>query len=237
MITLYHAPNSRSSRFLWLLEELGQPYTTRIVSIRRGDDAGHPDPAYRKIQPHGKVPAIDHDGTIVFESSAIALYLADAFPEAKLGPPIGDPLRGAFVTWLAYYGGVMETDRASGRHASDRLEAEDHADARAAAGQRHRDVLAPAGLDRVDHDLVADVVIADQVGLVQVDVELDRLTGARRDADDRLGDRRAGAEDRALANRHVVVAVLVEQRLLIRALRGDPAVELEVIAGVAAGAV
>ncbi len=108
MITLYHAPNSRSSRFLWLLEELGQPYETKLISIRRGDGTGRQDEAYRKIQPHAKVPAIDHDGTIVFESSAIALYLADAFPEAQLGPRIGDPRRGAFVTWLAYYTGVME---------------------------------------------------------------------------------------------------------------------------------
>ena len=35
MLTLYHAPNSRSSRFLWLLEEIGQPYTVQVVSMRR----------------------------------------------------------------------------------------------------------------------------------------------------------------------------------------------------------
>jgi glutathione S-transferase len=108
MITLYHAPLSRSSRFVWLLEELGQPYATKVVSIRRRDGSSEQDPAYRQIQPHGKVPAIDHDGVIVFESTAIALYLADAFPAANLGPKIGDPTRGAFVTWLAYYSGVME---------------------------------------------------------------------------------------------------------------------------------
>jgi glutathione S-transferase len=108
MITLYHAPNTRSSRFVWALEEIGQPYTTRLVSIRRHDGSSQQDPEYRKIQPHGKVPAIDHDGVIVFESSAIALYLADAFPEAGLGPRIAEPTRGAFVTWLAYYTGVME---------------------------------------------------------------------------------------------------------------------------------
>jgi glutathione S-transferase len=108
MITLYHAPSSRSARFVWLLEELSQPYTIKLVSIRRRDGSSAQDPAYRQIQPHGKVPAIDHDGTIVFESSAIALYLADAFPAAHLGPGIGEPTRGAFVTWLAYYSGVME---------------------------------------------------------------------------------------------------------------------------------
>jgi glutathione S-transferase len=108
MLTLYHAPNSRSSRFVWLLEELGEPYTLKLVSIRRRDGSSEQDPAYRAIHPHGKVPALDHDGTIVFESSAIALYLADAFPAAGLGPRIGAPTRGAFVTWLAYYTGVME---------------------------------------------------------------------------------------------------------------------------------
>lgn len=108
MITLYHAPNSRSSRFVWLLEELGQPYEVKLVSIRRRDGTSDQDPEYRKIHPHGKVPAIVHDGVKVFESTAIALYLADAFPEAELAPRIGDPNRGPFLTWLAYYTGVME---------------------------------------------------------------------------------------------------------------------------------
>lgn len=108
MLKLYHAPSSRSSRFIWLLEEIGQPYSIEVVSIRRRDGSGQQDPAYRRIHPHGKVPALEHDGSIVFESAAIALYLADAFPEARVGPRIGEPTRGAFVTWLAYYAGVVE---------------------------------------------------------------------------------------------------------------------------------
>src|SRR5919204_7061843 len=98
MITLYHAPKSRSSRFIWLLEELGEPYELKLVSIRRRDGSGHAEGAeYRRIQPHGKVPAIVHEGATVFESSAIALYLGDAFPKAGLGAPIGDPKRGPYV--------------------------------------------------------------------------------------------------------------------------------------------
>jgi glutathione S-transferase len=109
MITLYHALNSRSSRMIWLLEEIGEPYELSMVAIRRRDSKDDPrDPAYRKIHPHGKVPAIEHGGAIVFESAAVALYLADAFPAARVGPRIGEPTRGAFVTWLAYYAGVME---------------------------------------------------------------------------------------------------------------------------------
>ncbi len=108
MITLYHAPRSRSSSIVWLLEELGEPYRIEITPIIYGDGRGEPAPeSYRHIHPHKKVPAIDHDGTIVFESAAIALYLADAFPKAGLAPPIGDKRRGPYVTWLAYWAGPM----------------------------------------------------------------------------------------------------------------------------------
>lgn len=106
MITLYHATKSRSSRFLFLLEELGAPYTVKPVSIRRGDGSGKADP--ENPHPHGKVPAIKDDGVLVYESSAIALYLTDKFPQADLGPAIGDPKRGPYLSWLAYYTGVLE---------------------------------------------------------------------------------------------------------------------------------
>jgi glutathione S-transferase len=108
MITLYHAPRSRSSSIVWLLEEIGEPYNIEITPIVYGDGHGTPAPeSYRHIHPHKKVPAIDHDGVIVFEGSAIALYLADAFPKAGMAPAIGDPRRGPYVTWLAYLAGVI----------------------------------------------------------------------------------------------------------------------------------
>src|SRR5271166_4110426 len=58
--------------------------------------------------PHGKVPFLKDGASMVFEQTAIALYLADKFPDARLGPAIGDPARGAFLTMLAYYSGVLE---------------------------------------------------------------------------------------------------------------------------------
>jgi len=106
MITLFHAPRSRSSRFIFLLEELRAPYEIKTVNIRRGDGSGMRDEA--NPHPHGKTPAILDDGVLVFESSAIALYLTDKFPKAEIGPVVGDPLRGPYVSWLAYYSGVME---------------------------------------------------------------------------------------------------------------------------------
>jgi glutathione S-transferase len=108
MITLFHAPHSRSARFIWLLEELGAPYELKIVTIRRSDGTGAVDPA--NPHPHGKVPAIrdSDDGSVVFESPAIALYLTDKFPKAGIGPLVGDKQRGAYLTWLSYYTGVLE---------------------------------------------------------------------------------------------------------------------------------
>jgi glutathione S-transferase len=106
MLTLYHAPQSRSSRILWLLEEIGEPYTIEQMDIRRGNGTGAPDP--RNVHPDKKVPALVHDGQLVTESAAICLYLTDTFPKARLGPLPGDAKRGAYLSWLAYYPGVIE---------------------------------------------------------------------------------------------------------------------------------
>jgi glutathione S-transferase len=106
MLTLHHAPQSRSSRILWLLEELGAPYEIRLTDIPRPDGSGAADPG--NPHPDKKVPALVDDGVLVTESAAIILYLTDKFPSAGIGPLTGDPLRGAHLTWLAYYAGVIE---------------------------------------------------------------------------------------------------------------------------------
>ena len=106
MITLFHRPKTRSTRFIFLLEELEAPYAIRIVTTRNHDGTGAVDPA--NPHPHGKVPAISDDGVVVFESPAIALYLTDKFPKNRIGPLVGDGGRGAYLSWLAYYTGVLE---------------------------------------------------------------------------------------------------------------------------------
>jgi glutathione S-transferase len=106
MITLFHRSKSRSTRFIFLLEELEAPYQIKRVTIKSRDGSGGIDPS--NPHPHGKVPAITDDGALVFESSAIALYLTDKFRKHDLGPAVGDPKRGEYLSWLAYYTGVME---------------------------------------------------------------------------------------------------------------------------------
>jgi glutathione S-transferase len=106
VLTLYHAPKSRSSRIVWLLEELAATYVLAITDIPRMDGTGAPDPA--NPHPDKKVPALVDDGVLITESIAIVQYLTDKFPAADLGPSIRDPNRGPYLSWLAYYAGVIE---------------------------------------------------------------------------------------------------------------------------------
>jgi glutathione S-transferase len=114
-LTLYHAAPSRSSIALWMLEEIGQPYDIKLLRLSEGDNF---KPDYLAINPMGKVPALKHGDTVITEVAAICTYLADAFPDAKLAVPIGDPRRGVYLKWLFFGPGCFEpavTDRAAPR--------------------------------------------------------------------------------------------------------------------------
>jgi glutathione S-transferase len=114
-VTLFHCPNSRSTGTLNLLEELGAPYSLHVMNMKAREQR---DPAYLAINPMGKVPAIKHGDALITEQVAIYIYLADLFPQAGLAPSIGDPLRGPYLRWLAFYGSCFEpalVDRAMKR--------------------------------------------------------------------------------------------------------------------------
>ena len=104
-LTLHHCPNSRSTGVLALLEELKAPYELHVMNMKKKENR---EPAYLAINPMGKVPAIVHEGALVTEQVAIYTYLADVFSEAKLAPPLGDPLRGPYLRWMAFYGSCFE---------------------------------------------------------------------------------------------------------------------------------
>lgn len=106
MITLYHSPASRSSAFIWLLEEMGVDYDLVYCDIKRRNGKGSPDP--KNLHPEKRVPALLHDGELVTEQTAIALYLTDTFPETGLGRSVGVPGRGAYLSWLAFFGGEAD---------------------------------------------------------------------------------------------------------------------------------
>jgi glutathione S-transferase len=90
---------------LWLLHELGQPFETEILDIRKG---AQKSPGYLKINPFGKVPSIVDDGVAVTESPAICIYLADKYPAAGLAPAPTAPERGEYLRWHFIYSGCIE---------------------------------------------------------------------------------------------------------------------------------
>ena len=101
-LTLYTNPMSRGRIARWMLEETGAAYDVQYLNY--GPDMKSSD--YLAINPMGKVPAIVHGDRIVTECSAICAYLADAFPEAGLAPPLAD--RAAYYRWLFFCAGPME---------------------------------------------------------------------------------------------------------------------------------
>lgn len=105
MMQLYWTPRTRSFTALWLLEETGQPYEKVLIDTSTG---AHKTPDYLKINPMGKVPALRDGETLVAENAAIAAYVADRIPEAKLAPPIGDPRRGRYLQWLFFAPSCIE---------------------------------------------------------------------------------------------------------------------------------
>ena len=95
---LYYMPRTRSSRVLWLLEEIGAPYDLTEV---KGAERRSKEHLLR--HPLGRVPALElGDGTTMFESAAICLQLADLNPEAGLIGPVGSTARGLAYQWVLF---------------------------------------------------------------------------------------------------------------------------------------
>jgi len=104
-LILYTNPRSRGRIARWMLEEIGQPYSTEVLDYGTTMKA----PAYLAINPMGKVPALRHGDAIVTEAAAICAYLADAFPQAKLAPPPGDRKRAPYYRWMFFAAGPIES--------------------------------------------------------------------------------------------------------------------------------
>ena len=104
-VTLFHAPNTRSTGVLTLLEELGADYELKVLNMKAGDLR---KPEYLAVNPMGKVPALLHEGALVTEQIAIYQYLADLYADRGLAPQMGEPLRGPYLRWLAFYGASFE---------------------------------------------------------------------------------------------------------------------------------
>ena len=88
MYTLFYFPGNASLMPHMLLRELGAPFELKLVD-RASNAQG--SAGYLKLNPTGKIPVLIHEGQAIYETAAIALYLADRHPEARLAPAFGAP--------------------------------------------------------------------------------------------------------------------------------------------------
>ena len=103
-IVFYTNPMSRGRIVRWMLEELGEPYETRVLEY--GPQMKSPD--YLALNPMGKVPTVQHGHVVVTEAAACCAYLAAAFPEAGLAPDAGTAESAAYLRWMFFAAGPGE---------------------------------------------------------------------------------------------------------------------------------
>ncbi|MGC1190538.1 MAG: glutathione S-transferase family protein [Candidatus Binatus sp.] len=101
MAKLYGSSMSRAGRSLWALEEAGVKFEHVLVPETR-------KPEYLKINPNGHVPALDDNGTILWESMAINLYVAEKYGKAPLWPSTVEG-HGACYQWSLWCMTEIET--------------------------------------------------------------------------------------------------------------------------------
>jgi len=83
MLKVYGTSMSRAGRALWAAEELGVKFEHIPVAIADGSTR---KPEHLRLNPNGHIPVIDDDGTILWESMAINLYLAEKYGKAPFWP-------------------------------------------------------------------------------------------------------------------------------------------------------
>jgi len=95
---LYYMPRTRSSRVLWLLSEIGAPCELVKLGPEDRSSAEH-----LARNPLGRVPVLElDDGTVMFESAAICLQLADLHPQAGLIAAVGTAERALVYQWVLF---------------------------------------------------------------------------------------------------------------------------------------
>ncbi len=104
MLRLHHAPLACSLASRFTLVEADLPHEVAIVRTSRGEQNTE---AYRRINPRGKVPAIETDEGVLTESTAILPYLADRAPEKRLFPAAGTFERALGQAWLSYLSSTL----------------------------------------------------------------------------------------------------------------------------------
>jgi glutathione S-transferase len=83
-----------------MLREIGAEFELRLVD--RGQNA-QKSAEYLKLNPNGRIPVLVDGSLVLFETAAIALHLADKYPQAGLAPAVGSSERAEFYKWMIHF--------------------------------------------------------------------------------------------------------------------------------------
>jgi len=103
---LFWAPQTRSQRAIWMLEETGIEYEMERIDLSAPDRTDSVE--FLGASPMGKVPAIVDGDVAMSESAAICIYLAERYSPGQLAPVPDDSDRGKFLYWTMYTPAVVE---------------------------------------------------------------------------------------------------------------------------------
>jgi glutathione S-transferase len=105
MLKIYGAPHSRAFRVIWLANEIAIPY--EHVPVTFGvPNAECKEPWYISLNPNGRVPTLDDDGFVLWESAAINLYLAEKYKNSLY--PATPEGRGRMLQWTFFVANDVE---------------------------------------------------------------------------------------------------------------------------------
>lgn len=107
MFTLYHFPRTAGFAPHCLLKHVGAPFQLTFVDK---DNEAQKTADYLQLNPVGRIPTLVHEGHKIFESPAICIYISELYPEYRLIPSIGDPLRAQFFQWLAFLTNTLQAE-------------------------------------------------------------------------------------------------------------------------------
>ena len=102
---LYGSASTASLVVHWLLLELEVPHALHLLDFDRREQKSA---EYLKINPAGVVPSLVIDGEVVTEAPAIAMHLADRYPQAGLAPAPGTPERAQYYRWMFYLANTLQ---------------------------------------------------------------------------------------------------------------------------------
>ena len=101
---IFHAPNTRSVRIVWLCEELDLDYDLQMFKL---GDGSMRDPEYLKLNPMARVPSIQDGNVTIFESGAIVEYILAKYGKGRLHPGANSSHFPSYLQWLHYAEGML----------------------------------------------------------------------------------------------------------------------------------